>query len=216
MLLQLQCARANPLPEAASHHACSRLLQAQDSTPCQAQAATHAWSQASQLTPAPMLLLQTQRAKAIPLPKGVELQQAGYNFRDNANLLANMELGVHREDYERERETTDLDKDSEGTPGAQVGSTDGGLLKTTPWTLNPSADWGLLIVSNFTWFEACRGPAWELHASCEAAGLDRQPRGGRRWGREGAQGPLGGCPSAGSQLETSILLIVLVCGWGFC
>eukprot|EP00891_Asterochloris_glomerata_P000453 jgi/Astpho2/453/Aster-03499 len=61
---------------------------------------------------------ETQRAKAIPLPKGVELQQAGYNFRDNANLLANMELGVHREDYERE--TTDLDKDSEGTPGAQA------------------------------------------------------------------------------------------------
>ena len=79
----------------------------------------------SQLIAAHMLL-QTQRAKAIPLPKGVELQQAGYNFRDNANLLANMERGVHREDYERE--TTDLDKDSEGTPGAQVGHADWALL----------------------------------------------------------------------------------------
>ena len=81
------------------------------------------------------MLLQTQRAKAIPLPKGVELQQPGYNYRDNANLLANMELGVHREDYERERETNDLDKDSEGTPGAQVGSMDWGLLNPQPQTL---------------------------------------------------------------------------------
>ena len=62
---------------------------------------------------------QTQRPKTIPLPKGIELQQAGYNYRDNANLLANMELGVHREDYERT--TADQDKDSESTPGAPVG-----------------------------------------------------------------------------------------------